>query len=174
MAISQTEVKKIVSNHFNKKISLDDTAMFLVQAGIKFSDIQNTINTVGIKNDWVLTGEKLEEKVKQHLAGKTVSHFLDVVALAKSLDISQLSDSEKQKAIIDFSDTSKAKLVPSKKFKQFNNSGHMGKIASWIKSNPNFSHSELLDSGLIADAPNRVEYFEEFLSYRAFFESLQA
>jgi len=168
------EITKVVDQHFNKALSLDDTANKLFALGIPVMKIQETINSVGIKNEWILTPEKLKAKVQEHVKGKTITHFLDIAELAKSLDISSLSESEKQKAITDFSGVSKSTVTASKKFKQFNNSGYMGEIANWIQNNPDFSHDELLNSGLIASAPHRVEYFEEFLAYQSFFSGLQA
>ena len=167
-------VTKIIDNHFNKGLSLDDTALQLTQQGISFSEIQNTIHSVGVKHEWILTPEKLKAKVLKHVEGASITHFLDVAKLAQTLDISSLSESEKEKAITDFSGVSKSLVTPSKKFKQFSNSGHMGKIADWVRANPEFSHDEILNSGLIADAPHRIEYFEEFLAYRNFFDSLTA
>ncbi len=171
-AATKKAVTAIIEKHFNDGLSLDDTALQLVQNGIGFSDIQSTIQSVGVANEWILTPEKIAEKVQSHIAGKTISHFLDVSALAKTLDISSLSESEKRKAITDFSGVAKSQVTASKKFKQFSNSGHMGNIARWVKENPTFTHKEILESGLIADCKNRVEYFEEFLAYRDFFESL--
>lgn len=165
-------VTKVINNHFNKGLSLDDTALELTKLGVSFSDIQSTIHSIGVKHEWILTPEKLQAKVKAHVEGASITHFLDVAKLAQSLDISSLSESEKQKAITDFSGVSKSTVTASKKFKQFNNSGYMGQIAEWIKENPEFSHDELLNSGLIAEAPHRVEYFEEFLAYQNFFGSL--
>jgi len=97
-----------------------------------------------------------------------------LLGLRRRLAEEDLSDSEKQKAITDFSGVSKSTVTPSKKFKQFNNSGYMGQIAEWVRNNPEFTHDELLTSGLIAEAPHRLEYFEEFLAYQNFFQSLQA
>lgn len=168
------KVTAIINNHFNKGLSLDDTALQLTQEGIKFSEIQSTIQAVGVKNEWILTPEKLKEKVLSHVEGASITHFLDVARLASTLDISSLSESEKQKAITDFSGVSKSTVTPSQKFKQFHNSGYMGVIAEWVRSNPEFSHDELLNSGLIADAKHRIAYFEEFLAYQEFFQSLQA
>ena len=171
---SKKEIAGIVDQHFNHGVDLDSTALALTQAGVKFSDIQTTIQKVGLENEWILTPEKIQEKVKAHIKGKTISHFLDVAKLASSLDISSLSSSEKEKAIIDFSGVNKSTVTASKKFKQFNNSGHMGKIAEWVRENPEFTHEQILSSGLIADAPHRIEYFEEFLAYRNFFQSVDS
>jgi len=167
-------ITETVDKHFNKGLSLDDTALELTKHGVKFSDIQSTIQAVGLKNEWILTTEKLKAKVQKHVEGASITHFLDVSKLAQTLDISSLSESEKEKAIIDFSGVSKSTVTASKKFKQFNNSGYMGKIAEWVRANPDFTHDELLNSGLISDAPHRVEYFEEFLAYQNFFSSLSA
>ena len=167
-------IKEVINKHFNKGASLDVTALELTRLGVKFSDIQNTVHSVAVKNEWILTPEKLQAKVKEHIKGANITHFLDVAKLAQTLDISSLSDSEKEKAIIDFSGVSKSTVTASKKFKQFNNSGHMGKIAEWVKVNPKFTHDQILNSGLISDAPHRVEYFEEFLAYRNFFKSLES
>lgn len=173
MKTDKKAIKKIVDNHFNHGLSLDDAALQLTEQGIKFSEIQSTVQAVAIANEWILTPEKLQAKVQEHIKGASITHFLDVARLAQSLDISSISESEKEKAIIAFSGVSKSTVQPSKKFKQFTNSGHMGKIAEWVKANPNFTHDEILNSGLIADAPHRVEYFEEFLAYRNFFENLK-
>jgi hypothetical protein len=170
--MSKAKIKLVIDKHFNKGLSLDDAALELTQLGVPFSEIQSTIQAIGIKYEWILTPEKLKAKVVEHIKGKTISHFLDVSKLAKTLDISSLSESEKEKAITDFSGVSKSLVTPSKKFKQFSNSGHMGSIADWVRANPEFNHTELYNSGLIADAPHRTEYFEEFLAYRNFFESL--
>ena len=121
-------VTKVVDNHFNNGVSLDDTALELTKLGVKFSDIQKTVHDIAVKNEWILTPEKLQAKVQEHVKGASITHFLDVSKLAATLDISSLSTSEKEKAIIDFSGVSKSAVTPSKKFKQFNNSGHMGKI----------------------------------------------
>lgn len=166
------KITEVVDKHFNKGLSLDDTALQLTGLGVAFSAIQSTIQSVGLANEWILTPAKIQEKVQAHIKGKSISHFLDVAKLAQNLDLPQLSESEREKAIIDFSGVSKSTVTPSKKFKQFSNSGHMGKIAEWVRANPEFTHDEILNSGLIADAPHRIEYFEEFLAYRNFFESL--
>ena len=166
------KIDAVIDQHFNHGLSLDETALQLTQLGVSFSAIQSTIQKVGIENEWILTPEKIAEKVQAHVKGKTITHFLDVAKLAKSLDISSMSESEKQKAVTDFSGVAKSQVTPSKKFKQFNNSGHMGKIADWVRANPEFSHDEILKAGLIPDAPHRVEYLEEFLAYREFFKSL--
>jgi len=172
--VNKKAITAIIDKHFNKGMSLDDAAMALTQEGVKFSDIQATVHSIGVENEWILTPAKIQDKVHALVKGQTISHFLDVLGLAKNLDLPQLSESEKQKAITDFSGVSKSLVTPSKKFKQFTNSGHMGKIAEWVKQNPTFTHEEILSSGLIADAPHRIEYFEEFLAYRNFFESLTA
>lgn len=165
-------ITEVINKHFNKGLSLDDAAMELTKLGVKFSDIQSTVHSVAVANEWILTPEKLKAKVIAHVKGASITHFLDVAKLAQTLDISSLSESEKQKAITDFSGVSKSIVTASKKFKQFDNSGYMGVIADWVRANPEFSHDELLGSGLIADAPHRVEYFEEFLAYQNFFQSL--
>ena len=105
--------------------------------------------------------------------GKTITHFLDVVQLAKSLDLSQLSQAEKQKAIIDFSGVAKSDCREGKKFKQLHNSGNHGLIAEWILLHPEFSASELHSSGVIT-APNAADYYDEFLAYREFFSAVAA
>ena len=46
-----------------------------------------------------------------------------------------------------------------------------GVIAAWIKKKPNFTAAQLVSSG-ICKAPNAIEYYEEFIAYRAFFNSL--
>lgn len=165
-------ITEVIDSHFNKGLSLDDTAQELTKLGVKFSAIQSTVQSIALANEWILTPQKLQEKVQAHVKGASITHFLDVAKLAQTLDISSMSESEKEKAIIAFSGVNKSIVTASKKFKQFNNSGHMGKIADWVRNNPEFSHDELLNSGLIADAPHRVEYFEEFLAYRNFFKSL--
>lgn len=170
--MSKSKIKEVVNKHFNKGLSLDNAALELTQLGVKFSEIQNTIHSVGVENEWILTTEKLKAKVQDHVKGKVISHFLDVAKLAESLDISSLSESEKQKAITDFSGVSKSLVTPSKKFKQFSNSGYHGKIADWVRANPDFTPEQIHKSGLIAEAPHRLEYFEEFLAYRNFFESV--
>ena len=48
---------------------------------------------------------------------------------------------------------------------------HHGVIAAWIKKNPNFTAAQLVSSGT-CKAPNAIEYYEEFIAYRAFFNSL--
>lgn len=47
-----------------------------------------------------------------------------------------------------------------------------GVIAAWIKAHPNFTAAELVRSG-ICKAPNAIDYYEEFIAYRAFFKSLE-
>jgi len=169
-AVQNKAIKEAVGNHFNKGLSLDDTALLLTQNGIGFSEIQNTIHSVGVKNDWVLTPEKIKAKVLQAIEGKTITHFLDVLNLAKSIDLAQLSIEEKQNAIIDFSGISKSVVAESAKFKQLHNSGIHGKIADWCKLNPNFTAQQLHDSGAIpSSTPKQKLYYDEFLAYREFF-----
>lgn len=170
MSISKNQkaINEAVTGFYSKGVSLDDTAMSLTQHGIGFSAIQETISSVGIKLGLVLTEEKIKEKVEAHIKGKTISHFLDIVTLAKSIDLAQLSPNEKQQAIIEFSGISKSVVKEPAKFKQFHNSGNHGKIASWIKSHPDFTAKELHESGLIT-APNASAYYDEFLAYREFY-----
>ena len=168
-----TAVELAVQAYFTSGASLDDTAQKLSSEGIGFSDIQSTIQSTGIKHDWILTDEKIKSKVQELVKDKTLSHFLDVVTLAKSLDIPQMSTAEKQQAIIDFSGVVKSVVAKSSKFKQLDNSGIHGAIANWIKENPDFTASELHSSGAIPDStPKQKLYYDEFLSYREFFQSL--
>ena len=48
---------------------------------------------------------------------------------------------------------------------------HYGAIAAWIKNNPDFTAAELISSG-VCNAPNKNDYYEEFLAYREFFQLL--
>lgn len=155
---------------FNKGVSLDDTALILTQNGVGFSEIQNTIHSVGVKNEWVLTPERIKAKVLDSIKGKTISHFLDVVQLAKSIDLAQLSLAEKQQAIVEFSGIEKSIAKEPRKFRQFHNSGNHGKIAEWIKLNPEFTAQQLHASGVVT-APNASDYYDEFLAYREFFRA---
>jgi len=165
-------IKSVVKDHFNSGVSLDDTALALTNLGVKFSEIQKTIQKIGLDNDWILTDEKIQKEVKSIIKGKPITHFLDVQELAQKLQLPQLSEAEKQKAITEFSGISKSISTPSKKFKQFNNSGYMGTISAWIREHPDFTHDELYNAGLIPACPNKEDYFEEFLAYQSFFKEL--
>ena len=57
------------------------------------------------------------------------------------------------------------------KLDQPNTSQHHGVIAAWIKNNPDFTANQLVSSG-ICKASNAIDYYEEFIAYRAFFNSL--
>ena len=46
-----------------------------------------------------------------------------------------------------------------------------GKIGAWIKNHKTFKAQDLVSSG-VCDTANAVEYYEEFIAYRAFFNSL--
>ena len=50
-------------------------------------------------------------------------------------------------------------------------SEHHGVIAAWIRKNPDFTAAQLVRSG-ICKASNAIDYYEEFIAYRAFFNSL--
>lgn len=50
-------------------------------------------------------------------------------------------------------------------------SQHHGVIAAWIKKNPDFTVTQLVNSG-ICKASNAIDYYEEFIACRAFFNSL--
>jgi len=171
MATSKkTLIKNAVSGFYNDGVSLNDTALLLTQAGIPFTDIQATLKKIGIENDWLLTEAKIKDRVVTHIEGKVISHFLDIVQLAKTIDLAQLSLAERQKAIVDFSGVSKSIAKEPSKFKKLHGSGHHGVIAEWIKSNPDFTPGDLHNSGIIT-APNASEYYDEFLAYREFFRA---
>lgn len=170
-ATNKKAIKAAVQAHLTSNVSLDDTAAILFANKVGVMDIQGTIQTVGKANGWILTTEKIQEKVKELVKGKTISHFLDVVQLAKTLDLAQMSQAEKQKAIVDFSGVKKSDVREGKKFKQLHNSGNHGTIAEWILSNPDFTASELHSSGVIT-APNAGDYYDEFLAYREFFSAV--
>ena len=111
------------------------------------------------------------------MQGVVLTHFLDVVKLAKQIDMPQKTEQEKQKAIIDFSGVEKSKVKASAKFSQFSNSGYVGNIARWCKSHPEFTAQELHDSNSCFKGENPSEqspiaklYFDEFLAYREFFK----
>ncbi len=169
-ATQKKAVTKAVNDYFNNGVSLDDTAQILSQNGVSFSDIKPTIDSIGLENEWILTDEKIKAKVQEHIKDKVVSHFLDIVTLAKNLDMPQLSDVEKQNAIVEFGNIEKSISKEPRKFKQFHNSGNHGKIATWIKAHPDFTAKELHDSGVIS-APNASDYYDEFLAYREFFRT---
>ena len=166
----KTNIKNAVSGFYNDGVSLNDTAMLLTQAGVPFTDIQSTIKKIGIENEWLLTEDKIKERVLSHVEGKVISHFLDIVQLAKSIDLAQLSQAEKQKAIVDFTGVAPSIAKEPSKFKKLHGSGHHGVIAEWIKENPDFTPEQLHNSGLI-DAPNKSDYYDEFLAYREFFRA---
>ena len=46
-----------------------------------------------------------------------------------------------------------------------------GKVGAWVKNHKAFKAHDLATSG-VCDAPNAIEYYEEFIAYRAFFNSL--
>ena len=170
-------IEKAVGDYFNAGETLDNTAMALSQHGVPFTEIQATIQNVGLEKEWILTPEKVQEKVTAALDGIVLSHFLDVVKLAKQIDMPQLTEAEKQKAIIDFSGVSKSVVKASAKFTQFSNSGYVGNIARWCKAHPDFTAQELHDSNSCFKGENPAEqspiaklYFDEFLAYREFFK----
>lgn len=163
-------IDSAVNDYFNNGVSLDDTAMTLTQCKVAFTEIQSTIQSVGVKHEWILTTEKIKAKVLSAIEGKTITHFLDIVMLAKSLDLAQLSLAEKQKAIVDFSGVSKSIAKEPSKFKKLHGGGHHGAIADWIKLNPEFTASQLHSSGVIT-APNASDYYDEFLAYREFYRA---
>ena len=176
MTISKTAqnkkaIEQAIQAHFNDGVSLDDTCQALFTHGIKVLAFQDTIKSVGIAKGWILTPEKIKLKVIDHIKDKSITHFLDVLNLAKNLDMPQLSIVEKQQAIIDYSGIEKSKVKEPAKFKQLHNSGHFGKIAEWILENPEFTPQEIHTSGLI-DAPNKDAYYDEMLAYREFFYTL--
>jgi len=166
----KTNIKNAVSAFYNDGVSLDDTAMALTQYGVAFTEIQSTIKTVGIDNDWLLTDAKIKERVLSHVGTNPITHFLDIVKLAKSIDLAQLSLAEKQKAIVDFSGVSKSISKEPSKFKKLHGSGHHGAIADWIHAHPEFTPADLHGSGVIT-APNASDYYDEFLAYREFFRA---
>lgn len=166
-------IKSAVDGFFNKAVSLDDTAMALTGAGVAFTAIQSTIQTIGVKNDWILTPEKIKAKVEATIEGKTISHFLDVVQLAKNLDLAQLSQAEKEKAIVEFSGVKSSDVKEGKKFKQLHNSGNFGAICNWIKENPDFTAEQIHNSGLVT-APNASDYYDEPLAWREFFRTINS
>ncbi|MBT8294376.1 MAG: hypothetical protein KJN70_13970 [Eudoraea sp.] len=163
-------ITEAVKAYFNEGASLDDTAMILSKNGVLFTDIQSTIQSVGVSHEWVLTTEKIKARVETAIKGKTVSHFLDVVQIAKELELPQMSLAEKQQAIVEFGKIEKSIAKEPRKFRQFHNSGNHGKIAEWIKSNPEFTAKDLHSSGVIT-APNASDYYDEFLAYREFYRA---
>jgi len=169
-ATKMSAIDSAVNDYFNNGVSLDDTAMQLTQCKVPFTEIQSTIQSVGVKHEWILTPEKIKAKVELAIKGKTISHFLDIVQLAKTLDLAQLSLDEKKKAIVDFSGVSKSIAKEPSKFKKLHGSGHHGDIANWIKANPEFTAQELHASGVIT-APNASDYYDEFLAYREFYRA---
>jgi hypothetical protein len=49
---------------------------------------------------------------------------------------------------------------------------HHGAIAAWIQCHPNFTAAELIKSGVCKAPSNAIEYYEEFIAYREFFQLL--
>jgi len=66
------------------------------------------------------------------------------------------------------SDSSHYSYKTSKLNKLYNPKTKHGKIGAWIKKNKNFKARDLVLSG-VCDAKNAIEYYEEFIAYRAFF-----
>ena len=167
-------LKSAIDAHLNKGVSLNDTAQVLADNKIDMGIIMSLnvhIQEVGQAQGWILTPEKIKAKVLDLVKNTPITHFLDVLKLAKMLDVPQLSDQDKLTAIVDYSGVEKSKVKEPAKFKQFHNSGHFGKIAEWVLKNPEFTASEIHSSGLI-DAPNKDAYYDEMLAYREFFYGL--
>jgi hypothetical protein len=177
---SEKILETAIDAHLNKGVDINDTANSLMTQGIDASVIMSLhshIETIGKAKGWILTPEKIAEKVKAHITGKTISHFLDVLTLAKTLDIPQLSTlAEREQAIFDYSGVTKSTVSEPAKFKQFKNENVIhGKIAEWIKENPEFTASEIIEASSnfgASDNTNTANYANEFLAYREFFNSL--
>ncbi len=167
-ATDKKAINEAITGFYSKGVSLDDTAMTLTKHGVGFTAIQDTIKSVGIELGLLLTTDLIKKRVVTHIAGKTISHFLDVVELAKTIDLAQLTLEEKEQAIIDFSDVKKSIVKEPSKFKKLHGSGHHGKIAQWILAHPNHTVAEFMDAKIIS-APNEDEYKNEFLAYKAFY-----
>ena len=165
-------IKDAVKAYYLEGVTLNDTAQILASNGIEFTAIQKTIQTIGIKEGYVLTPEKIAEKVKEAVSGKVISHFLDVATLAKELDIAQLSEKEKQDAIIEFSGVKKSVVkMPSKFRKLANETGLHGSMVSWVKEHPDFTPAELHNSGSVVTG-NSSDYYDELLSYFNLYETI--
>lgn len=171
-AIDSKAVKAAVKAFYLDGVSLDDTAEALYVAGVPVPQIEDIIKSTGIKEGFVLTPEAIQAKVVEAVKGKEFAHYLDVVTLAKALDIKQLSEHEKVQVIGQVAKLSKSLTKEPAQFKKLSsNKGHYGLIATWVKDHPDFTAQELHASNLI-DAPNSSDYYDQFLAFREFYKEL--
>ena len=167
-------LKSAIDAHLNNGVSLNDTAQVLADQKVDMGIIMSLnvhIQEVGQSEGWILTPEKIQEKVIALVKNSPITHFLDVLKLAKLLDTPQLSEQDKITAIVDYSGVEKSKVKEPAQFKRMHNSGHYGSVYDWIAKNPEFTAHEIHTSGLI-DAPNKESYYDEALAMREFFFNL--
>lgn len=91
------------------------------------------------------------------------NHMADVSGQDKnfnSVTSAALLDIEKDSKHYDYKTSKLSKL--------YNKKTNHGKIAAWIKNNKTFNAHDLVSSGS-CDAANKIEYYEEFIAYREFF-----
>ena len=139
-------------------------------------NFQPVIKKIGLENGWILTDEQIKEKVLELSKGKKPAHFLDVIALANSFSGSQLSDLEKQKAVVKYTQVESSLVAKPAKFKTLTPSDDSihGRIAQYIIDNPNFTPAQIIDAGKsMGDSPatKTDNYVNEFLSYQEFFRN---
>lgn len=167
------DITKAVDQHFNNGLSLDDTCELLYKAGIKVKEFETTIKSIGLKNEWILTPEKIDEKISEFIKGKKVKHFLDILNLAEEIELPQVDQKKIQNKIFILSGAKASDVKQHAKFKKlFNPNGKHGCVIAWIEENPNFKPDELIKADPIAKMQgstttpeNRLDYYEEINSY---------
>lgn len=173
-AQNQKTIDNAVTDYYTKNVSLTDTVKSIFFAGMESIVGEGTeaiLKAEGIRLGLVLTPEKLKQKVLDHVKGAEITHFMDVQNLANSLDLVQLTNTEKQAYIIEFSGVKKSLVKKSSKFTQLMGDTIHGKIAQWCKDHKGFTAQELHASNAIPDStPKQKLYYDEFLAYREFFQ----
>jgi len=170
---SQVQIDKAITEHYQDGLSQDDLMSVLMSCGVPFSDLTGDyVRLAGLRLGLVLTAEQIVSKVSEGLKGTDKpSHYFDVVDLAKSLVIPQVSF----ESLVDLvQEHHKTNLKGSSKYLKLvnpRNKSH-GAIGQWILENPDFSPSDLINSG-IGELEDMQAYYEEFIAYQKFFADLE-
>lgn len=161
------KVESVVSDYFNTDQTLNQTANLLIGLDVGFTDINNTIQTVGEKLGFIVTPEKLKGLVSESMKSEEKpDDYYRLIDLANKIEVKHVSFDD---LLEEVAEHFQVKLKPNSFYKRLlKEKGHHGTIGNWLLENPEASCSDLM-----ASESGAKNYLLEVAGYMQFFKQLE-
>ena len=120
-----------------------------------------------------MTLDQIKAKVIDQVKNNPIGHFLDVVSLARSINLGNKTMQEKKEFIVQFCGVEASTIKESAQMKRIHSdSTDYGKVYAWVSEHPDFKPADLHKSGILPKVKMRDAFFEETIAAQVFYFDL--